>query len=58
MMVGQQEVILSRVLILPISLPAFDEMIAVKNKAQVGVFAGIKNIKERLPFSILGLDLR
>jgi hypothetical protein len=32
------------------------EMIAVKNKAQVWVFAGIKGIKERLPFSILGLD--
>ena len=34
----------------------WEEMIAVKNKAQVWVFAGIKNIKERLPFSILGLD--
>ncbi len=34
----------------------WDEMIAVKNKAQVWVFAGIKNIKERLPFSILGID--
>ena len=32
------------------------EMVAVKNKAQVWVFAGIKSIKERLPFSILGLD--
>jgi len=32
------------------------EMIAVKNKAQVWVFTGIKSIKERLPFSILGLD--
>jgi hypothetical protein len=32
------------------------EMIAVKNKAQVWVFAGIKSIKERLPFSILGID--
>jgi len=34
----------------------WDEMIAVKNKAQVWVFAGIKRIKERLPFSILGID--
>jgi hypothetical protein len=34
----------------------WDEMIAVKNKAQIWVFAGIENIKERLPFSILGLD--
>jgi len=33
-----------------------DEMIAVKNKAQIWVFAGIENIKERLPFSILGID--
>jgi len=32
------------------------EMIAVKNKAQVWVFGGIEDIKERLPFSILGLD--
>jgi len=32
------------------------EMIAVKNKAQVWVFAGIKSIKERLPFPILGID--
>ena len=34
----------------------WEEMVAVKNKAQVWVFAGIKSIKERLPFSILGLD--
>ncbi|GAI38922.1 unnamed protein product, partial [marine sediment metagenome] len=34
----------------------WEEMVAVKNKAQVWVFAGIKNIKERLPFSMLGLD--
>jgi len=32
------------------------EMVAVKNKAQVWVFAGIETIKERLPFSILGID--
>lgn len=32
------------------------EMIAVKNKAQRWVFAGIKEIKERLPFAILGFD--
>jgi len=31
-------------------------MIAVKNKAQVWVFGGIRGIKERLPFSILGID--
>ena len=36
----------------------WEEMIAVKNKAQVWVFAGIENIKERLPFSILGIDFR
>src|SRR5665648_1153026 len=34
----------------------WEEMVAVKNKAQVWVFAGIKRIKGRLPFSILGLD--
>jgi len=34
----------------------WEEMIAVKNKAQVWVFAGIETIKERLPFSILGID--
>jgi hypothetical protein len=34
----------------------WEEMIAVKNKAQVGVFEGIKEIERRLPFSILGLD--
>jgi len=31
-------------------------MIALKNKAQVWVFAGIKRIEGRLHFSILGLD--
>ena len=35
---------------------SWDEMIAVKNKAQVWVFAGIKKIEGRLPFSILGID--
>jgi hypothetical protein len=34
----------------------WEEMIAVKNKAQIWVFAGIEKIKERLPFSILGID--
>lgn len=34
----------------------WEEMVAVKNKAQVWVFAGIKRIRWRLPFSILGLD--
>jgi hypothetical protein len=34
----------------------WEEMVAVKNKAQVWVFAGIKEIEERLPFSILGID--
>jgi len=34
----------------------WEEMVAVKNKAQVWVFAGTKNIKERLPFSMLGID--
>jgi hypothetical protein len=32
------------------------EMVAVKNKAQVWVFGGIEEIKERLPFFILGID--
>ncbi|MEA2087435.1 MAG: transposase family protein [Candidatus Caldatribacteriota bacterium] len=32
------------------------EMVAVKNKAQRWVFGGIEEIKERLPFSILGID--
>ena len=32
------------------------EMVAVKNKAQRWVFAGIKAIKKRLPFPILGFD--
>jgi len=31
-------------------------MIAVKNKAQIWVFEGIKEIERRLPFSILGID--
>jgi len=34
----------------------WEEMVAVKNKAQVWVFAGIKTIEGRLPFSILGID--
>ena len=34
----------------------WEEMVAVKNKAQIWVFVGIKRIKGRLPFSILGLD--
>jgi hypothetical protein len=34
----------------------WEEMIAVKNKAQVWVFAGIKKIEGRISFSILGLD--
>jgi hypothetical protein len=34
----------------------WDEMIAVKNKAQIWVFEGIKRIEGKLPFSILGLD--
>ena len=32
------------------------DMVAVKNKAQRYVFEGIKRIRERLPFPILGLD--
>lgn len=32
------------------------EQIAVKNKAQVHVFAGIKTIRGRLPFPLLGYD--
>jgi len=34
----------------------WEEMVAVKNKAQIWVFTGIKEIEERLPFSILGID--
>ncbi len=36
----------------------WEEMVAVKNKAQIWVFGGIEEIKEKLPFSILGIDLR
>lgn len=32
------------------------EQVAVKNKAQVHVFAGIKQVRERLPFPLLGID--
>jgi len=32
------------------------EMVAVKNKAQCWVFGGIKEIRKRLPFPILGFD--
>ena len=34
----------------------WDEIVAVKNKAQCWVFTGIKEIRKRLPFPILGLD--
>jgi len=34
-------------------LTGWEEMVAVKNKTQVGVFEGIEG---RLPFSILGID--
>lgn len=34
----------------------WDEMVAVKNKAQRWVFEGIKEIRDRLPFPILGFD--
>jgi len=34
----------------------WEEMIALKNKAQVWVFEGIKEIEGRLPFSMLGID--
>lgn len=32
------------------------EQVAVKNKAQVHVFAGIKRVRARLPFALLGID--
>lgn len=32
------------------------EQVAVKNKAQIHVFAGIKRVRVRLPFALLGLD--
>jgi len=35
---------------------AWTEAEAVRNKAQVWVFEGLKNIRERLPFDLLGLD--
>ena len=35
---------------------AWTETQAVKNKAQVWVFAGIEKAKERFPFEILGID--
>ncbi len=34
----------------------WSEQVAVKNKAQVHVFAGIKTIRGRLPFPLLGYD--
>ena len=34
----------------------WDEMVAVKNKAQRWVFEGIREIRDRLPFPILGFD--
>jgi len=34
----------------------WEEMLAVKNKAQVWIFAEIKRMEGRLPFSILGID--
>lgn len=35
---------------------AWSEAEAVRNKAQVHVFEGLKNIRQRLPFDLLGLD--
>jgi hypothetical protein len=35
---------------------AWTEAEAVRNKAQVWVFAGLKNIRSRLPFDLLGID--
>lgn len=35
---------------------AWTEQVAVFNKAQIHVFAGIKTIRERLPFPLLGYD--
>ena len=35
---------------------AWTEAEAVRNKAQVWVFEGLKNIRQRLPFDLLGLD--
>jgi len=32
------------------------EQVAVKNKAQIHVFAGIKRVRARLPFVLLGID--
>lgn len=32
------------------------EQVAVKNKAQIHVFAGIKRVRVRLPFALLGID--
>lgn len=32
------------------------EQVAVRNKAQIHVFAGIKRVRDRLPFSLLGID--
>lgn len=32
------------------------EQVAVKNKAQIHVFAGIKRVRARLPFALLGID--
>jgi hypothetical protein len=35
---------------------AWTECVAVRNKAQVHVFAGIKRARQRLPFVLLGID--
>lgn len=35
---------------------AWTEAEAVRNKAQVWVFEGLKNIRQRLPFDLLGID--
>jgi hypothetical protein len=35
---------------------AWTETIAVQNKAQIHVFAGLKHIRQQLPFPLLGID--
>ena len=56
MMVGLPDLISIRVLILSVYLAVGEEIVFLKNKAQRWVFAGIKEIERRSPFSILGID--
>ncbi len=38
--------------------PAFNEPVAIKNKAQKWVVESTDTVRGRLPFAMLGIDLR